>query len=213
MSEYHKINSIFKRDMQSKHKQLIVGDWSTDEFRYLADTNWEFSEKIDGMNIRVVVTPEDITFRGRTDNAVLPAQLIEKLRQKFLPRMETLRVAFPNGVIFYGEGYGGKIQKGSYYRPDPDFILFDIRVGHVWLQRQDIVAIAQEYELDVVPILGYGTLHAAVNWAQKGIPSAICSAQSEGIVARPSVGILSRKGERIIAKIKCCDFMPPPENA
>ena len=34
MTEYHKIQSIFKRDMTSKRKTLIEGEWTLPEFEY-----------------------------------------------------------------------------------------------------------------------------------------------------------------------------------
>ena len=46
MKEYHKINTIFKRDMTSKSKNLIIGEYSTPEFEYLKDNIWIFTEKI-----------------------------------------------------------------------------------------------------------------------------------------------------------------------
>jgi hypothetical protein len=32
MSEYHKIQTLFKRDMSSKRKTLLEGDWTLPEF-------------------------------------------------------------------------------------------------------------------------------------------------------------------------------------
>lgn len=50
MSEYHKINTLFKRD----EKNLIIeGDYSCPEFAYLAENEWTWTEKVDGTNIRV----------------------------------------------------------------------------------------------------------------------------------------------------------------
>ncbi len=207
MTEYHKINSIFKRDMQSKKKQLIVGDWASYEFEYLANNEWVFSEKIDGTNIRIIIAGGAINFGGRTDNAQIPTPLLQRLQERFLCRKEELLSQFPNGAVFYGEGYGGKIQNGGYYRQDQDFILFDVLIGDYWLHRPNIEGIATKYGLNIVPIIGTGSLHDAVHLAQQGIRSAICDWESEGIVARPKVELRSRAGERIIAKIKCRDFI------
>lgn len=54
MTEYHKIQTLFKRDMESKHKTLLEGQWTLPEFEYLAGNVWTFTEKVDGTNIRVI---------------------------------------------------------------------------------------------------------------------------------------------------------------
>lgn len=206
MSEYHKIQSIYKRDMTSKRKALIDGDWTLPEFAYLAGNQWEFTEKVDGTNIRVIVG-DGVTFGGRTDDAQIPAQLASRLQDRFLPQTAKLREMFGDGAVLYGEGYGAKIQKvGASYRPDQDFVLFDVRVGQWWLQRAAVAEVAQILGLDVVPVIGSGTLHDAVDMAKRGIRSTWGDFEAEGIVARPSVELRTRAGHRLITKIKCFDF-------
>ena len=205
MSEYHKINSIFKRDRTTN--RLIEGDWSVPEFEYLSDNIWTWTEKVDGTNIRVVFHDGAITFGGRTDAAQIPAQLVGRLNERFLPKISLLSEAFPDGCVLYGEGYGAKIQKGGgHYRQDQDFVLFDVRCGRWWLQREDVEDVAAKLVLDVVPVIGSGTLKDAVELARAGIRSTWGEFEAEGIVARPKVELQTRGGHRIIAKIKCRDF-------
>lgn len=209
MTEYHKIQSIFKRDMASARKTLIEGQWTTPEFEYLASNTWTFTEKVDGTNIRVVFDGGGVVFGGRTDAAQIPAQLVGRLNERFLPMLGGLMgTTFPDGqAVLYGEGYGAKIQKGGgNYRPDQDFVLFDVRVGQWWLQRADVEDVAQKLGLDVVPVIGEGTLHDAVKWAKRGIVSTWGIFEAEGIVARPKTELSTRSGHRVIAKIKCRDF-------
>ncbi len=208
MSEYHKIQSIFKRDMTSKQKTLIEGQWTRPEFEYLANNIWEWSEKVDGTNIRVIFRDGAITFGGRTDDAQIPAKLVKRLNERFLPMAAKLAEMFEGGAVLYGEGYGAKIQKGGgNYRPDQDFVLFDVAVGNWWLQRADVEDVAQKLSLDVVPIIGEGTLHDAVAKAKAGIVSKWGDFQAEGIVARPKTELKTRSGHRLITKIKCRDFV------
>ena len=209
MSEYHKIHSIFKRDMASKRKTLIDGDWTLPEFEYLAGNVWTFTEKVDGTNIRVIFKDGGVTFGGRTDDAQIPAQLVARLNERFLPMLQgLLDTTFPDGqAVLYGEGYGAKIQKGGgNYRADQDFVLFDVRVGNWWLQRADVEDVAQKLGLEAVPVIGEGTLHDAVAWAKRGIRSTWGDFEAEGIVARPKTELNTRGGHRLIAKIKCRDF-------
>lgn len=208
MTEYHKIQSIFKRDMASKRKTLIEGEWTLPEFEYLANNTWTFTEKVDGTNIRVIFKDGAVAFGGRTEDVQIPAQLVGRLNERFLPLVTRLGEVFTSGeAVLYGEGYGAKIQKGGgNYRADQDFVLFDVRVGSWWLQRADVEDVAQKLGLDVVPVIGEGTLHDAVAMAKAGIRSTWGDFQAEGIVARPKTELNARSGHRLIAKIKCRDF-------
>jgi hypothetical protein len=214
MKEYHKIDTVFKRDPANRHKTLIEGDYSNDAFAYLANNTWVFTEKVDGTNIRVMCGPCEgttygVKFGGKTDAASIPAFLVERLQARFLTDEQTalLTEIFPDGGCLYGEGYGAKIQKGGgNYRPDQDFVLFDVRVGEWWLQRADVEDVARKLGIDVVPIIGAGSLADMVNMARRGFPSTWGPFTAEGIVARPSVELKSRNGDRIITKIKHKDF-------
>lgn len=207
MTEYHKIQSLFKRDMECKRKNLIEGAWALPEFEYLAGNRWTFTEKVDGTNIRVIANAGGVTYGGRTDSAQIPAQLVGRLNDRFLPLAPTLTEMFADGVVLYGEGYGAKIQKGGgNYRADQDFVLFDVRIGSWWLQRDDVEDVAEKLGLDVVPVIGEGTLHDAVALAKAGIRSTWGDFIAEGIVARPKTELATRSGHRIITKVKCRDF-------
>lgn len=60
--------------------------------------------------------------------------------------------------------------------------------------------------LDVVPIIGTGTLYDMVEMARHGFTSRWGNFTAEGIVARPHVELQSRGGQRVITKIKHRDF-------
>jgi len=206
--EYHKIQTMFKRD--EKTKKILDGEWTTPEFEYLADNNWVFTEKVDGTNIRIEYGASGITFGCRTEAAQIPAQLVAVLERRFLTASKRvmMREIFGDAsATLYGEGYGNKIQKlGVNYRLDQDFVLFDVRIGHWWLKREDVCDIAGKLDLDVVPIIGTGTLDQAIKMVQKGIFSTWGAFEAEGIVARPEVELKARDGSRIITKIKARDF-------
>lgn len=216
MKEYHKIQTVFKRDPENKYKTLLIDDWALPEFEYLKSNEWVFTEKIDGTNIRVKCNPYQeegkaygIVFGGKTDRAQIPAFLVEKLELLFHNDDSRKIVAelFPDGACLYGEGYGAKIQKGGgNYRQDQSFVLFDVKIGEWWLQRKDVEEIAQKLMLDIVPILGTGTLHSMVQKTCNGFKSQWGDFTAEGIVARPATELKSRNGSRIITKIKHKDF-------
>lgn len=208
MDKYHKVQTVYKRDPETKHKILLEGSFSLPEFEYLADNEWQFSEKVDGTNTRVVFNNDQITFGGKTDNAQIPAALANRLNERFLPQIDLFRTMFPDGdVCLYGEGYGAKIQKGGgNYRPDQDFVLFDIKIGEWWLLRSDVEDIARKLSLDIVPIIGSGTLFEMVEVVKEGFNSQWGDFLAEGIVARPLIELKTRRGDRLIAKVKCKDF-------
>ena len=72
--------------------------------------------------------------------------------------------------------------------------------------RPDVEDIARKLNLDVVPIIGSGTLYDMVEKVKGGFNSQWGSFLAEGIVARPSVELKTRRGDRLITKIKCKDF-------
>ena len=128
MNEYHKIQTVYLRDPATNYKTLLEGQYALPEFEYLADNQWVWTEKVDGTNIRVMWDGTTITFGGKTDNAQIPAFLVNRLSDTFFPLRDTFSSLWPDGeVCLYGEGYGAKIQKGGgNYRPDQDFVLFDV---------------------------------------------------------------------------------------
>lgn len=221
MKEYHKIQTIFKRD--EKTKRIIEGDYTLPEFEVLKDISWIFTEKVDGTNIRVMWDGVNVTFGGKTDDAQMPVFLLYRLQELFegTPNKQKLSSIFPLlegqgpdayqplSVCLYGEGYGAKIQKGGgNYKPDGvDFVLFDVKVGDWWLQRVDVEDIAQKLGLHVVPIIGEGTLTDAVERTRNGFNSIWGGFKTEGIVLRPKIELKTRRGDRIIAKIKHRDFI------
>jgi ATP-dependent RNA circularization protein (DNA/RNA ligase family) len=213
METYPKINTIYKREMENNSKALIVGDWAQPEFEYLKDNRWEWTEKIDGTNIRVNWNNSAVTFGGRTDKANIPEHLLEKLKTLFTP--DTMKSVFEiqeenTEATLFGEGYGVKIQKGgNYMRNEVGFMLFDIKIGNWWLKRSDCEALAQSLNIPIVPLIGYGTLQDAVDFVRKGFKSTIAENRdytAEGLVMKPAVDLLARNGQRIITKIKHIDF-------
>lgn len=212
--KYHKINSTYKRDMTKPHAPFLIGEWAEPEFDYLQNNQWEFTEKIDGTNIRIMFDGENIIFRGKTDDAQIPSHLIDKLQNLFLPRKTELKEIFKSGgepvnVCLYGEGFGHKIQGKmgtNYLSAKVDFCLFDVRVGNWWLERNNVYDIAGKLELKTPKIIGYGTLSEAIELVRTSFKSGFGTAQGEGLVLRPVVELKNRGGQRIITKVKTGDF-------
>ena len=210
MIEYPKIQTVYKRDPKTKFKTLLEGEFVCPEFEYLKNNVWIFTEKIDGMNIRVVFDGKTIRFGGKTDGSQIPAILANRLNERFLPQIDLIKDVFTDAesVCLYGEGYGAKIQKGGEnYRPDQDFVLFDVRIDSWWLKRDDVEGISHKFGLGVVPEIGAGTLYEMVEIVRNGFNSRWGDFLAEGIVARPLVELKGRDGTRVITKVKYKDFV------
>ena len=206
-NEYHKIQTVFERDPETNYKTLLMGKYATPEFEYLKDNRWVFTEKVDGTNIRVGFNDDSVTFGGKTERAQIPAHLLNALNAQFLPLIDKAKEIFDGPACLYGEGYGAKIQKGGgNYRPDQGFVLFDVRVGDWWLQREAVLDVGLKLKVDVVPVIGYGTLADMVQKASDGFNSIWGDFPAEGIVARPKTELFTRAGKRVITKIKTKDF-------
>ena len=208
MREYHKIETVFNRSTDGD-KRLIWGDYRNATVEYLADNIWQFTEKIDGTNIRIHWDGHNIEIGGRTDRAQIPKHLMDYLSATFLtPEVEEMfeQTYGEKDVILFGEGYGAKIQNGGDYRSDVSFILFDVLIGDNWQSREWIEATAKMFGIDVVPIVLEGTIGDGIDYVMQHNHSTIGSAVMEGVVGRPKVEMKDRLGNRIIVKIKWKDF-------
>lgn len=229
-NEYQKINTLFLRD----ENNIIIPEMLTcPEFRYLANCPWECTEKIDGTNIHIdityssfmdenkqVHTERDIQICGRTERANIPDHLRKRL-EEIIDGADLNEIFFPiledsaahcttKTVSIYGEGYGAKIQKGgNYIKNGVNFILFDVKVDNWWLGREDCEEIAKSLNIPIVPLIGYLTIPEAIEYVKKGFKSTIAENpdyDAEGLVLKTRYGLKFRNGQRIITKIKTCDF-------
>ena len=208
MIEYVKIPNIFKRETFGKNK-LIEGEYSSRELEYLKEAMWEFTEKIDGTNIRICWDGYRVSFMGRTDKAQIPAHLLAKLEELFggESKEELFEQTFgKKEVILFGEGYGEKIQKGGGLYGKVNFRLFDVYIDGFWLVQDAVDGIAKTFNIDTAPFMFRGTLEQGVQFIKTHPKSLLRDAEMEGIVGRPLVQMFSRTGERIMVKIKCRDF-------
>lgn len=210
MQTYNKIETVFQRDTDGT-KKLIDGAYRDETVKFLADTvAWEFTEKIDGTNIRVHWDGYRISFAGRTDKAEIPQHLSEKLNSIFISSEteELFEQTFgKKEVILFGEGYGTKIQSvGKQYRQDVGFILFDVMINGNYQSRECVKKTAKCFNLEIVPIILTGTIQQAIDFVKSNPKSTIGTALMEGVVGKPKVELQDRTGKRLIVKIKSKDF-------
>lgn len=204
---YHKIETLFERDPET----FVVNPRRLKSPVLATISEWDVTEKIDGTNIRVMLSADgEVQFGGRSDNAQLPTDLLLKLMQMFpAERMkQALWINDPVPAVLYGEGYGAGIQKGGSYRQDKSFILYDVLIdGKWWLDKEAIDDVASKLGCDVVPYLGRMTLDEIVSLVRNPFASCIGSGMAEGIVARPIETLFDKKMARVIIKLKTKDFV------
>lgn len=213
MYEYHKIETLFQRDLEGT-KKLMPDVYRNPAVAFTKDLKWQWTEKVDGTNIRVFWDGHKVAFGGRTDKASIPAPLVNKLNEYFGGEInaQLFEQTFGEREVFlFGEGYGAKIQSGGDYTDDGksvDFILFDLKIGANYQDRESVEKCAETFGLKVVPLVGEGTLDEAVAYI-KSHPKSFLGQKThdmEGIVCRPVVELNDRCHNRLIVKIKWTDI-------
>lgn len=146
----------------------------------------------------------NLKFGGKTDNAQISVKLLYKLTEMF---PKDIFYGSPS-LCLYGEGIGAGIQKGggNYIKDGVSFILFDIKVDTWWLKREVVEEVAKDLEIQIVSIVGEGTIEEAIEYTRNGFKSQWGDFTAEGIVLRPKVQLFAGDGSRIITKIKHKDF-------
>lgn len=144
---YPKIDTLFNRD--NKTFKVKEDEFRHPEFKKIQE--WEHTtEKIHGMNTRVMIGPLDtgtamgtellddrdllepqVFYLGRGDNSQIPKPLLSYLREtytvdKLLDALSKAKGS--HGVVLYMEGYGSRIQDGDNYRKDVSTRIFDVLI-------------------------------------------------------------------------------------
>lgn len=209
MEIYHKIKNIYERDINTK--KIIEGKFTDETVEFLKNNIWEFTEKIDGTNIRIIWDGYKVYFAGRTEKALIPAELGNRLYELFggEKNEQIFEQKFGNTPItLYGEGYGKGIQTGGLYSETQEFILFDVKINDNWQERKNVSQIAEYFGIKTVPVVARGTLEDGVKFVKEKPYSQITKQKyiMEGIVGRPIKELNDRSSNRVIVKIKVKDF-------
>ena len=117
-------------------------------------------------------------------------------------------------IYIYGEYFGSGIQKcGSrYIQNGNDFLVFDIKQQGWWTPKDVRDALCKDLKLNTVPFLGVMTLKEIEDKVRAGFTTQFDRAADptmleEGIVARPTIPLCDGSGNRIIVKVKYCDYV------
>ena len=116
-------------------------------------------------------------------------------------------------MYIYGEFYGKGIQKcgGNYDKDNKRFSVFDICQQGWYVPIDMLQDYCDKLGLDIAPYIGQMTIAEAERMVVNGFKTRVANASNpdfieEGIVARPIIPIKDPRGNRIIVKIKYCDY-------
>jgi ATP-dependent RNA circularization protein (DNA/RNA ligase family) len=217
--KYHKINSLYKRNEKGK---IIEGNFVNETFEELYNSNYrfEYTEKVDGTNIRVIITKakEDsgfyIELAGRTDNAIIPDHLLTKLDSIFndVDWNKIFDWERCSEVILYGEGFGHGIQGcgDKYNKEDVDFVLFDLMIDGIFMNSDWVTNVATYLGIHRAEVLGVASLKEIEEFVKSKPCSKLAEDPNfpmEGVVCRPIGDLKDKLGNRIITKIKYKDYI------
>ena len=213
-TKYAKFSSPFKKD--EKFKNMM------DENQYLPEGRWIKTEKIDGTNIRIILTkPDDINKReiliGSRKLILNPDDkssniYYDCLKEVNLNKLNEYFDDINSTIIIYGEGYGAGIQKGGKYSSKKNFRIFDIRIGEAYQDYEYIKKVCIDNQLNIVPVLGvvrYIDYTSCVNDLKQFKETLLkegSGGKPEGIVYKFEPVLLNKYKERLIFKIKFKDF-------
>lgn len=117
-------------------------------------------------------------------------------------------------IYIYGEYFGVGIQKcgGRYIQNGNGFRVFDICQQGWWLPKENRDAMCKCLGLEQVPYIGHMTLADIEDMVRKGFTTQFEKAADptmieEGIVARPTIPLCDARGNRVIVKVKYCDYV------
>lgn len=219
---YTKINTLYKRDTKGN---IVIGDFSCPEFDMLKNCSFKCYQKIDGTNISYYWNGHDLRIDGKTENANINKDVMEMLQNKITSDM--LNKVFPPkynedgteksfNIIIYGEAYGHKIQKvgPKFLKDGHDFRIFDILYidengKEWWLETEAIEEICNTLNVEMPVSYGVMSIVDAEKMVIDGWADPIAedsTLQIEGLVLRPVVQLFNKKGERVMVKIKTCDY-------
>ena len=219
-TEYPKINAPYKRWRKGLHTEkmkpktkkwnsLKEGEFSTKEIEYLRNNDWCWTEKLDGTNIRIYLSiansKVEMVVKGRTAKSEIPEDLLLWVENWFKSKTGVIKSIFEGTVILYGEGVGEKIQKGKLFGKR-HFKLFDVKIGNLFLELENVQDIAQKLGLDSAPLYLVGTIQNAIDMVKTEPKSEYGNFVIEGLVGKPLWDLKDRRGNRIITKVKVKDF-------
>ena len=209
---YPKIYAPFKRT-GPKDKFVNMEIWQRPEFQYLSKLDWVWTEKIDGTSIGIQWDGERVSLIGHTDKSQIPPILKTFLEKTFLTKEAESIFESEFGekpITFYGEGLS-KETNHNYGFIDGAFIMYDVYnpISNSFWDREAVAKYASLFGLKQPEVVYIGPIEGAVAYIRSNPNSRLDpSLKMEGIVGRPKTELKMNNGDRVICKVKACDYEP-----
>lgn len=214
-TKYDKFSSPFKKDEKFINTEELSQELP--QGRYIV------TEKIDGTNIRIILTkPDD---EGKREVVIGSRKLLlneeDKTSKQYFDCLKEVNIRklveyfkeVNSTVIIYGEGYGAGVQKGGIYSSVKNFRVFDIRIGRAYQDWFYIEKVCVDNQLNIVPLVGYcrtisyRDCELELKRHEETLIKEGSGGKSEGLVYKFEPVLLNKYGERLIFKVKHKDFL------
>lgn len=213
-TKYPKLFSPFIKDDKFRNTEELIYT--------LPKGDWVVTEKIDGTNIRIIITkPND---NGEREVLIGTRKLIlnteDKSSQQFMGCLEEVNLYklkeyfkdIDSTVVIYGEGYGEGVQTGAIYSSKKNYRVFDIRIGNAYQDWKYVEKVCLDNQLNIVPVLAivdqidYNSCQKILNENQETLIKGGLGGKCEGYIFKIEPVLLNKYGERLIFKAKFRDF-------
>lgn len=225
MYKYPKIETVYKRSTEGT-KSLIIGDWRSDTIEMLAPYRiWDGYEKLDGSNHQIHWDGHRLNLLGRTESSNIPKHVTKYYETKFNNNEteELFEQLFgEKEYVLYFEAIGTKIQSCGGLYGDVRFVLLDVYniANDSWwrydckddpsLEQYTIKGVAKALGIECKKLVMQGTIDDMIDFVKSRPISFFAKEGSdlvmEGVVVVPKVELKYANGNRVIVKIKLCDF-------
>ena len=213
-TKYSKFSSPFIKDEKFMNTEELNQE--------LPKGKWIKTEKIDGANIRIIITKPDED--GNRETLIASRKLIlnpedknskqffDCLKEVNLHKLQEYFEDVNSTIIIYGEGYGAGVQKGGIYSDIKNYRVFDIRIGYAYQDFKYVQKVCMDCQLNIVPVIGYVeelNYTECINSLNDFNETIIKEGQGgkpEGYVYKFEPVLLNKYEERLIFKIKHKDF-------
>ncbi len=175
-----------------------INGWGVDIYRdplvsYLSSDDWFYKRKLNGENMRILWNGEQALWNGKTNKFVCGNELSDYMNNTFLEEIFEEKFGRDKQVLLFGEHMGEKVQGNELGLKGHHFVLFDVNINGYWLGAQNIVEIAQYFNIYSCYDFMDGTcgMHRDPLWTLIDDVANGSFEDWEGIVATP----------------KCCTFL------
>jgi len=214
-TKFGKFSSPFKKD-----EKFINTDELSQE---LPVGKWIKTEKIDGTNIRIILTKIEDEFIDRdilvgsrklilNQDDKSSKQYVDCLKEINLNKIKEYFKDVKSTIVIYGEGYGAGIQKGGIYSKDKNFRVFDIRIGEAYQDFEYVNKVCIDNQLNIVPVFStvdeitYKECVESLKNFNETLINEGSGGKPEGLVYKFEPVLLNKYKERLMFKVKFKDF-------